>query len=69
MVKLWQQTEPGEYRLMTLKRLLTSTSWTEIFGRFARREATFNYASKAVINALLAGFGQIEPQPAAQQFA
>lgn len=57
MVELWQQTKINEYPLMTLERLTPNSSLKDIVGYFARREATFNYKSKADIQAALASFG------------
>lgn len=58
MVKLWQQCQINEYPLMTLERLTPTNNIKDIVGYFARREATFNYAHKADIQAALATFGQ-----------
>ena len=57
MVKLWQQTQINEYPLMALDRLTPTNSLKDIVGCFARRGATYNYKSKADIQAALAGFG------------
>lgn len=58
MVKLWQQCQINEYPLMTLERLTPTNNIKDIVGYFARREATFNYKSKADIQAALATFNQ-----------
>lgn len=55
--KLWQQTQTGEFAMMALDRLTPTTSLKDIVGGFARRGATYNYASKAAIQASLALFG------------
>ncbi|MES2476602.1 MAG: LamG-like jellyroll fold domain-containing protein [Verrucomicrobiota bacterium] len=57
LVKLWQQTQLNEYPLMTLERLTPTSSLKDIVGYFARRQATYNYKSKADIQAALANFG------------
>lgn len=57
MVKLWQQAQINEYPLMTLERLTPSSTLKDIVGNFARRQATYNYQSKADIQAALATFG------------
>lgn len=56
-LKLWQQTPVNEYPLMTLERLTPTSSLKDIVGYFARRGATYNYSSKADIQAALASFG------------
>ena len=56
-VALWQQTQINEYPLMALERLTPVSSLKDIVGYFARRGATYNYASKADITAALASFG------------
>ena len=56
-VDLWQQTSADEYPFMTLERLTPTNSLKDIVGYFARRGATYNYSTKAAINASLASFG------------
>ncbi len=57
-VKLWQQTQSGEYPFMTLERLTPTSSIKDIVGGFARRGATYNYPSKTAIQATLATFSK-----------
>jgi len=57
-VKLWQQTNSGEYPFMALERLTPTTSLKDIAGYFGRRGATYNYQTKTAANASLALFGQ-----------
>jgi hypothetical protein len=56
VARIWQQTRFHEYPLMTLQRIAPATSLKDIVGGYARREVTFNYPSKAAIQASLAGF-------------
>ena len=58
VVDLWQQPQTGEYPLMTLERLTPTSSLKDIMGGFARRGVTYNFKSKADIQAALASFGQ-----------
>jgi hypothetical protein len=58
VVDLWQQPLAGEYPLMTLERLTPASSLKTIVGGYARRGATYNYKTKADIQAALAAFGQ-----------
>ncbi len=57
MVKLWQQTPSNTYPLTTLENVTPTSSLKDIVGYFARRQASYNYSSKADIQAVLASFG------------
>jgi hypothetical protein len=56
VLKIWQQTQAGEYSMMALDRLTPTSTLKDIVGYFARREATYNYATQAAIQASLAKF-------------
>jgi autotransporter-associated beta strand protein len=49
VAKLWQETQEGEYPMMTLERLMPHTSLKDIVGYFARRGATFDYARQSTL--------------------
>lgn len=53
VAKVWQETQTGEFSMMTLDRLTPTTSLKDIVGYYARRGATFDYAQQATITATL----------------
>ena len=68
LAKLWQQTPANTHPLHTLDTLTPVSSLKDIVGYFARRQVTFNYASKADIQAALAGFGRPLDNAATQRW-
>ena len=68
VMKLWQQTQSGEYSMMALDRLTPSTSLKDIVGCFARHGATYSYPTQAIIQATLAKNGAPADNAATQRW-
>ncbi len=53
MAKVWQETQAGEFSMMTLDRLTPATSLKDIVGYYARRCATWDFSNQSAMTAEL----------------